>query len=304
MHGFPVEKVPVDTYLGDIISKDGKNKHNIEHRVAKGIGLVSQIIEILKTVSFGEHYFEIAKTLRNSILINGILTNCEVWYGITQNELKQLEEVDRLYLRKVFNVPLTCPKESFYLELGCVPLPFIIKSRRVNYLYHLVTRNQNSMLSKFFMAQWENPSKKNEWTEQVKVDLDQLGLSENLNWIKEKSKWGFKNLVKKQVSELALLELLNLKETHSKMANLEYTSLEMQAYLKNKNISVEQAKMLFKFRTRMATFSENFKGGKQIQACPLCFNNADMQKHSVLCKIIQENIHIKGRYEEIFSKIS
>ena len=31
-----------------------------------GIGLVSQIIEILKTVGFGEHYFEIAKTLKNS----------------------------------------------------------------------------------------------------------------------------------------------------------------------------------------------------------------------------------------------
>ena len=51
----------------------------------------------------------------------------------------------------------------------------------------------------------------------------------------------------------------------------------------------------------MATFSENFKGGKQIQSCPLCFKNADMQKHSFLCKIIQEIIHIKGRYEEIFS---
>ena len=31
-----------------------------------GIGLVSQIIERLKTVSFGEHYFEIAKTLKSS----------------------------------------------------------------------------------------------------------------------------------------------------------------------------------------------------------------------------------------------
>ena len=78
----------------------------------------------------------------------------------------------------------------------------------------------------------------------------------------------------------------------------------MLAFLKNKNISVKQAKMLFKFRTRMTTFSENFKGGKQIQSCPLCLNNTDMQKHSFLCKIIQENIHIKGRYEEIFSKIS
>ena len=300
VHGFPVDKVSNDTYLGDIISQDGKNKHNIANRVAKGIGLVGQIMDILKTVSFGEHYFEIATTLRNSILVNGILTNCEVWYGLTQNDIKQLEDVDRLYLRKVLNAPSTCPKEALYLELGCVPLGLIIKSRRVNYLHHLATRIQTSMLSSFFKAQWEYPSKKNEWTEQVKIDLGQLGLSDNLNWIKKKSKLAFKTLVKKQVSEVALIELLNLKETHSKMANLEYTSLEMQDYLKDRNITVEQAKILFKFRTRMANFSENYRGGKPIKLCPLCLKNADMQNHSFLCNTISENIQISGTYEEIF----
>ena len=55
-----MEKVFSDTYLGDIISSDGKNKLNIENRVSKGLGIVSQIMDILKTVSFGKHFFEIA----------------------------------------------------------------------------------------------------------------------------------------------------------------------------------------------------------------------------------------------------
>ena len=45
VHGCPMEKVFSDTYLGDIISGDGKNKLNIENRVSKGLGIVSQIIE-------------------------------------------------------------------------------------------------------------------------------------------------------------------------------------------------------------------------------------------------------------------
>ena len=61
------------------------------------------------------------------------------------------------------------------------------------------------------MAQWQFPSKKNEWTEQVKADLGQLGLSEDLNWIKRKSKLAFKTLVKKQVSEAALMEFTKRK---------------------------------------------------------------------------------------------
>ena len=48
--------------LGDIITHDGTNKLNTEAKVTKGLGLVSQIVDILKFVSFGTHYFEIAKT--------------------------------------------------------------------------------------------------------------------------------------------------------------------------------------------------------------------------------------------------
>ena len=67
------------------------------------------------------HYFEIAANLRISILLNGMLTNCEIWYGLPQNEVSQMEEVDRLLIRQVFSVASTCPMEALYLELGCVP---------------------------------------------------------------------------------------------------------------------------------------------------------------------------------------
>ena len=48
VHGHPMEKVLSDTYLGDVISSNGRNKLNIESRVAKGLGIVSKILDILK----------------------------------------------------------------------------------------------------------------------------------------------------------------------------------------------------------------------------------------------------------------
>ena len=77
----------------------------------------------------------------------------------------------------------TCHIEALYLELGCTPLGFIIKGRRVNYLHHLVKIDKSKMLSKIFTAQLKNPGKKHEWTEQVKVDLDELGIPGDLKWI-------------------------------------------------------------------------------------------------------------------------
>ena len=168
VHGYTMEKVTSDTYLGDIISSDGKNKLNIESRVAKGLGIVSQIMDTLKSTSFGEHYFEMAAAFRESMLVNGILTNCDVWYGLTDTEVGSLEEVDRLLLRQVFRVASTCPTETLYLKLGILPISVIIKCRRINYLHYLATRKPNEMLYKFFMAQWTHPAKSNEWTEKVK----------------------------------------------------------------------------------------------------------------------------------------
>ena len=51
-----------------------------------------------------------------------------------------------------------------------------------------------------------------------------------------------------------------MKASHSKMDNVFYTKLQMQGYLKAKDITPEDAKMVFSYRTRMADYTENFRG--------------------------------------------
>ena len=51
IHGFPMEKVHNHTYLGDILSFDGRNTLNIKDRVGKGIGIMSDILNTLDIVS-------------------------------------------------------------------------------------------------------------------------------------------------------------------------------------------------------------------------------------------------------------
>ena len=53
VHGHPADRVGEAMYLGDLISADGRNTSNIKNRVNKGLGLVTQIMDILKSVSFG-----------------------------------------------------------------------------------------------------------------------------------------------------------------------------------------------------------------------------------------------------------
>ena len=95
-----MQKVSEETYLGDIISEDGKNTKNIKSRLAKGLGIISQIMNILESVTLGEHFFATAVLLRETMFLNGILTNIEIWYGLKKSELEELEIWTKVCLDK------------------------------------------------------------------------------------------------------------------------------------------------------------------------------------------------------------
>ena len=120
----------------------------------------------------------------------------------------------------------------------------------------------------FFKTQLNNPVK-GDWTGTVMDDLKEFRLTEDLDSIKSKSKNAFKNVVKKKAKEVALEQLQELKSKHTKMNSLEYAELKIQNYLQASWISKDQARLLFKFRTRMAPFGDNYRGGREEIICPI-----------------------------------
>ena len=301
VHGKQAERVTETQYLGDILRADGKNVSNIKSRVGKGIGLISDIMSILKCVSFGSHYFEIAKVLREARLINGILTNAEIWYSLGISEIESLEKIDRMFLRQVFAVPQSVSWESLYLELGVIPLKVVLMSRRISYLHYLSRLDKNEMLYRVFSAQWKYPVK-GDWTLEVKQNMCEFEITMNLEELSSKSKLSFKRLLREKTREYALKKLLEAKEKHSKMSNLHYKELKTQNYLKDPNISVEEAKNIFAYRTRMAEFKENFKGKYSNHLCVLCSTSNDTQEHSFSCREVTARVKLDEEYKDIFKK--
>ena len=179
------------------------------------------------------------------------------------------------------------------METGALPIGEIMKIRRIMYLRHLVTRDKNEMIYQFFMTQWINPTK-GDWTETIKDDLKDYNISEDLDEIKKKSKSSTKHYLKKIGREKTLSQLLLQKGKHSKMKNLEYTELKIQDYFLLPGIRVDQARNIFKFRTRMAPMGENFRENKENVICPLCGEAPDNQEHFFNCEKLREKIDMRG----------
>ena len=170
-----MEEVIEEKYLGDILSEDGRNMKNILARVSKGVGITNNIMSILEEICFGNYHFEVAVQLRNSLFISSLLCNSEAWYNITDEEMGKLEQADEALLRRILECPSSTPKEMMYLELNCLPIGFIIMSRRLNYLSTILKENEDSLLLKFFQAQLKTPNK-NDWALTVQKDMEYLDI--------------------------------------------------------------------------------------------------------------------------------
>ena len=126
-----MEVVEKEKYVGDIVTGDGKHAKNVSARRSKGLGMICEIISIIDSLCLGCHYFATALIMRQSMLVSVMLSNSEAWLRLTKSDLGKIEGVDRMFLRRVFQVPNSVPISFLYLETGCTPMRYLIKMRRI-----------------------------------------------------------------------------------------------------------------------------------------------------------------------------
>ena len=143
---------------------------------------------------------------------------------------------------------------------------------------------------------------RNDWVHQVREDLADFNLEVDLDQLTKMSKNVFKKMVKKKLKEYSLEYLTTIKEKHSKMDQLVYPKLKIQNYLKDRKISVQAAKSLFRWRTRSALFKINFGISYLNTACPYYHTDTDSQEHSLQCTIGKHKFEVRVTYSDILDQ--
>ena len=163
-------------YLGDIMSKDGKNVKKIKARTNKTFRNFKKIISTLKERPLGKHTFKALKLMREGLLLGGLLTNSESWINLTKKDIENLEKPDTILQRQALSARGNPSKAFTMLELGIIPIKFILMKKRLLFLHYILRENKDSMLYKVFIALNED-SRKGDFVDMVKKDKTDLKLT-------------------------------------------------------------------------------------------------------------------------------
>ena len=281
-----IEKAEEYTYLGFVISSKGENMANIRQLRNKSIGVIRQIFNKLNSLNLKEYYFECAIILMNVMLRGTILYACDMYYNLTETDLRQIERIEEDFLRKILKTTKGCPIMQLYLEVGQHPARFEIQKTRILYLKYILEQDEDSNLLKMLKLQIENPTK-GDWASTCVNDIKELNLKMSFEDIKVMTKQKLTTIIKEEMKKNAF-RYLNSKRG-KKGEEIDYSCLEMSEYLLPTNtiLTIEQKRELFAIRNRMINIEHNFPKKDTLAICE-CGTKEDMH-HIYNCRLLSDN---------------
>ena len=212
--------------------KSTKVTANLAARLAKAVASFSVIRAILEDIPLGTYRTQVGLELRMALFVNSVLFNCETWHSLTESDLKNLKLIDHQLLRYICSAQAKTPLEFLFLETGSLSLSHIISSRRMNYLFEIITRADSELIKRVYTAQ-KHDTLPGDFYQQVQKDFDLIGKHYTEKYIQQQSKESYKREIKERIRNAAFEYLQDLQSKHSKVQGIVYKKFETQKYLKS-----------------------------------------------------------------------
>ena len=217
-----------------------------------------------------------------------ILNNAETWHQINKESLGILNDLQNTMYRYLLQTPRSTPIPALCWDFGSLSMEDRIIKKKLNFIHHLASLGDGSLAKQVFLIQkaFIFPGLVNE----AKKLIEELGLDDITNtktlkkWSKQSWKRVVKNAVSMKCSSKLKEEILSLdKLKNGPMANEDF---ETKCYMNN--LSLSDARINFKVRSRMLNVKLNYKNDPMNSAslwrCDSCqTGQIESQDHVLYC---------------------
>ena len=91
--------------------------------------------------------------LFNSIVVSRILVNCQTWTRLRKKDCESITICVQAGLKRILMTATSTPNCGVYLELGILPIEYVIKKRKMMFLHKILQNDKNNILYKIYEGQ-------------------------------------------------------------------------------------------------------------------------------------------------------
>ena len=191
------------------------------------------------------------------------------------------------------------------LELKLISIEYILKKKRLNYLFRLLRMDRSHLARQIFDQMIESPIQ-GDFVNVARQNLEEFNIRLSFDEISSLSKKKFKDMVSNACDRACFDKLIKEKEKLSKGKEIMYEDFEVQEFMKPKaKLSIEEVRRILHIRIRDLDIKGNFPKANESMKCSASkeCNEEEVQSHIFDCiylKPANELIEEKVEYDDIF----
>ena len=266
MGGMIIESSNKEKYLGDYIHEDGcaaSISETIKRRIAGLINRCEEIVRISESpIMGGIGKSTTAFNLFEIEIIPSLLHNCESWIGIKESHIKDLQDFQNKFIRKVLRLPHSTPKAILEWDTGLCHMKWRIISKKIIFLKKIQAKDDDN-IAKQTLIQEEKLDMKGLLYEcrQACEEMDLPALLEN-----DVDRKQLKVLIREKCKEECRVRMLESKKVNDRISD----DPEEQSYLEYMSLPESRIWMRLRARSITGVKANNKKSYEGDLSCRYC----------------------------------
>ena len=270
-------------YVGVWINEKGNLSKHLQFLKEKVDSGVKELLNTAHESQVGSEAIRVRLKLYESTLRQSLTHSLEVWEGITDKEIAELEKIQASALKKILMLPSSTAYVGILMETGLWPVEQFIWYRKLM-LYHNIIKSKDSRLAKLIWLQQYKFDMPRSFNSNVQSICQTLGLKSNPDHMALllKSKW--KRQVKERIEGYIIKKFQPSLQSMTKLRFLRDDRLKRKEYVERSSSHLTQK--IMSIRLNMCPAKENFRRPNETPLCRLGCEDVENTEHIICCPVI------------------
>ena len=287
-------------YLGETITRDGKEEENLEEKSKKVKATVREIISCGRSDIMKKIETKVLLQLHETITIPSLLSSTETW-TLNKEIAKKINMIELWALKKMFGLPPTTPSVAVIHSTGTLYAEIRVRKKQLIFLHRLMKKEQGHWARETLAIIKES---RIGWAKQIPEVLESWALETDWENIGKKSKAEWKSEVDEAgetINKTKLREECFLKERGQSRRKTKTKTIvddiDKHGYSRKpieiiKELSVLETRALIMGRFGMLECRANFSSGAGGKMCANCGIIDDENHRMNYCSLYKHvNLH-------------